>query len=61
MFLGSNIPRSKTTHTVYAPMPTKYETDDTAPVKTTYRPMQKKAWKPSKYTAELFHNCFKNW
>src|SRR5699024_11577007 len=31
------------------------------PVKTIYRPVQHKAWKPSPYVAQLFHNCFKNW
>ena len=44
-----------------APTPTNDENTPSAPIKINYRPMQRKAWKPSKYTAALFHNCFKNW
>lgn len=61
MFIGSNQPRSKRSFEGRAPIPSNYKTDDTAPVKTIYRPVQHKAWKPGKYTADLFHACFKNW
>ena len=61
MFIGSNQPRSKRSFEGRAPIPSNYETEATEPIKTTYRPVQHKAWKPSKYTADLFHSCFKNW
>ena len=61
MFIGSNQPRSKRSFEGRAPIPSNYETEDTSPVKTIYRPVQHKAWKPDRYTADLFHACFKNW
>ena len=61
MFIGSNQPRSKRSFEGRAPIPSNYETEATAPVKTIYRPVQHKVWKPSRYTADLFHACFKNW
>src|SRR5699024_76334 len=61
MFVGSNIPRTQRSFAGKAPIPSNYETEATAPVKMIYRPVQHKAWKPSPYVAQLFHNCFKNW
>lgn len=44
-----------------APTPTNDESKPSEPLKINYRPMQKKPWKPSKYTAQLFHATFRKW
>ena len=62
MFLGSNIPRSKTTHTVYAPILMNSDNEATAPVKTTYRPIQLKPFKfESRWINYQLDGMFKNW
>ena len=61
MIINAPNMRSQRSFAGKAPIPSNYETEATTPVKTIYRPVQHKAWKPSRYTAELFHNCFKNW
>ena len=62
MFLGSNIPRSKRSHSVYAPTPTNDDNDRTEGVKVTHRRMEIKPFKfESRYINSMLDEMFKKW
>src|SRR5699024_4959998 len=43
-----------------APILSNDTNEATETIKITYRRSTSKVWKPSRYTADLFHSCFKN-
>lgn len=61
MFVGSNIPRSKRSHSVYAPTLTNDENERTGDVKTIFRHSHPVKWKPDAYSKQLFNHMFKKW
>ena len=61
MFLGSNIPRSKRSHSVYAPTLTNDGNERTEDVKVIFRHSQPVKWKPSEYVKSLHDSYFKGW
>lgn len=62
MFLGSNIPRSKRSHSVYAPTLTNDGNERTEDVKVTHRRMEIKPFKfESRYINSMLDEMFKNW
>ena len=61
MFVGSNIPHSKRSHSVYAPTLTNDGNERTEGVKTIFRHSQPVEWKPDAYSRQLFNHMFKKW
>src|SRR5699024_3836260 len=62
MFLGSNIPRSKRSHSVYAPTLTNDGNERTEDVKATHRRMEIKPFKfESRYINSMLDEMFKKW
>lgn len=62
MFIGSNQPRSKRSHSVYAPTLTNDVNERTEDVEITYRRIELKLFKfESRYINSMLDEMFKNW